>query len=127
MLLHPSDKPRLFESDADDDDQGTYWTPAGPLTASEAHPDLIAQLPPRLGFPRIRLMTACAFDAASGGPVGYFEIALDPDNERACGVFRTILEGKDITSKPVWFPCENDAELVIDKVFRIVQADGWIL
>ncbi|ULJ73004.1 hypothetical protein [Rhizobium gallicum] len=130
-MLIPNDKPRLFaeavEIDADYDNQGTYWTPAGPMTVSEAHPNLKAQLPPRLGFRRIRLMTACAYDVDSGGPVGYFEIALDPDNERACGVFRTIFEGEDITSKPVWFPCENDAELFIDKVFRIAQADGWVL
>jgi len=131
MLLHPNDEVRpVVEAvaiDADEDDQGTYWTPAVPMMISEAHPNLIAQLPPRLGSPRIRLMAASAYDMASCGPIGYFEVALDPDNGRACGVFRTMFENEDLTSKPVWFPCENDAELAVEKVFRIVQTDGWVL
>lgn len=131
MLLHPNDELRPIVDavaiDADEDDQGTYWTPTVPMTISEAHPNLIAQLPPRLGFQRIHLLTACAYDMSSGGPVGYFEVALDPDNRRACGVFRTIFKGEDITSKPVWFPCENDAELAVERVSRMAQADGWIL
>ncbi|TCU26501.1 hypothetical protein EV130_104112 [Rhizobium azibense] len=131
MLLHPNDELRPLANaaviDTDDDDHGTYWTPAVPMTQREAHSNLISQLPPRLGFHRIRLMTACAYDVATGSPVGYFEIALDPDNARACGVFRTIFEGEDITSKPVWFPCENDAEPAIEKVFQMTQADGWVL
>ena len=57
---------------------GIYWTPPAQATIAEIHPLLMAIVVSKPNYKDWLAYSANDFEMSSGGPVGYFEIVLDP-------------------------------------------------
>ncbi|WP_245312401.1 hypothetical protein [Rhizobium sp. R693] len=115
----PNAQPRAHEI------TGTYWTPPTHATMAEIHPLLMAVLIMIPSYKRWNLYSANVYDMASGGPLGYFDIAVDPATRRACGYFNSV--GSDIVMrKPIWFPGAGDVSDVVQTFYETVREAGHV-
>jgi hypothetical protein len=65
------------------------------------------------------------YDVASGGPLGYFDVAFDPATHRACGYSNAV--GPDIVvRRPTWFQCAGDVSHVVQAFYEIVRDTGHV-
>ncbi len=108
-----------------DEMTGTYWTPPREATMAEIHPLLMALLIMLPNYERWRLHSTDVYDMASGGPLGYFDIALDPVTHRACGYFNSV--GTNVAMrKPVWFQYASDTCDALQTFYEIVREAGHV-
>ncbi|NLS06265.1 hypothetical protein HGP14_23350 [Rhizobium sp. P32RR-XVIII] len=108
-------------------EQGTYWTPPCEVTITDAHPRLLAALKAGAAIEQVHLFVAGAYDMGSGAPMGQLEVAMDCKRGLACGAFRSIINGEDISGKPAWFACDNDPDTAIQLVLDTARAEGLVL
>jgi hypothetical protein len=115
----PNAQPRAHEI------SGTYWTPPTQATMAEIHPLLMAVLIVIPSYQRWSLYSANVYDMASGGPLGYFDIAADPDRRRACGYYNSVGSAV-VMRKPTWFPASGHADAVVQAFYEIVREAGHV-
>jgi hypothetical protein len=123
--MERTDMPR--QPNREDLEQGTYWTPSYEIAITETYPRLLAALKAGAALERMRLFVAGAYDLGSGEPVGQLEVAMDFERGLACGVFRSMIDGEDISGKPVWFGCGSDPDCAIKMVLDSARAEGLVL
>ena len=108
-----------------EDITGTYWTPPTEATMAEIHPLLMATMIMMPNYQRWSLYSANVYDMASGAPLGYFDIAVDPTTHRGCGYFNAV--GSSIVMrKPVWFQCAGYASDVVQAFYDVLREAGHV-
>ncbi|ULJ74393.1 hypothetical protein [Rhizobium gallicum] len=110
-----------IDDPCDDEQSGTYWTPPARTTLAEISPLLMARVLMTDGYAQFLLYSACAFDMASGGPVGVFHVAIDETGGRAIGIYDGDME------RPKTFAFRGDADAAIEALYAIAKAEGYVL
>ncbi|RUM24618.1 hypothetical protein EFQ99_16460 [Rhizobium vallis] len=104
---------------------GLYWTPPARATIAEIHPLLIATFVSKTNYKDWSAYSANVFDMSSGGPVGYFEVVLDPDSNRACGYYSSV-GSEPAIAPPIWFARSGDVDAVLRDFHRILREAGHV-
>lgn len=115
---------------------GTYWTPPEPLTIGQIHPDIRSLLVGALGrrgpallvategVGKFEFYTAGTVDMASCVPVGSFTIAIDRENNRACGVCHC--DGELGLTEPMKFAFRGDIDLAFADFYCLARDEGYV-
>jgi hypothetical protein len=128
----PSDTSReVYE-----DPTGTYWTPPKPLTIDQIHPDIRSVLVTSLGRrgPALLVMAegqekfefyaAGTVDMASCVPIGGFTIAIDRENNRACGTCHC--DGELGLTEPMRFAFRGNIDLAFADFYCLARDEGYV-
>ncbi|MBW9052456.1 hypothetical protein [Rhizobium mesosinicum] len=130
----PNDK--SCEDEPYDDLTGTYWTPPEALHIDRIHPDIRAVLMEALGrrgsallvtkegYDKIEFYAAGTVDMASCIPVGGFTIAIDNENNRACGV--CYCDGELGLTTPTKFAFRGDIDLAFADFYCLARDEGYV-
>ncbi|MBB3394263.1 hypothetical protein FHT71_000913 [Rhizobium sp. BK060] len=104
---------------------GNYWTPPLEVSTAEIHPTLMETLVRIPQCESWRIFAINIYDMVSKGPLGYFEIAIDPLTHRACGYFAQVGFHPPM-SEPIWFHCPGSVEDAIETFYQIVRTKGCL-
>ena len=119
-----------------EDPTGTYWTPPEALNIGQIHPDIRAVLVGALGRrgPALLVTTegngkfefygAGTVDMASCFPIGAFTIAIDRENNRACGVCHC--DGELGMTKPMKFAFRGDIDIAFADFYWLARDEGYV-
>lgn len=130
----PNDK--SCEGEPIDEPDGTYWTPPEPLNISQVHRDIRAALVGSLGrrgpallvttegSEKYEFYTAGTVDMASCVPVGCFTIAIDRENNRACGVCHC--DGEIGVTEPMKFTFRGDIDIAFADFYCLARDEGYV-
>ena len=130
----PNDK--SCEDELYDDLTGTYWTPPEALNIDQIHPDIRAVLVEALrrrgpallvtteGHENFEFYAAGTVDMASCIPVGGFTIAIDRQNNHACGVCHC--DGELGLTTPMKFAFRGDIDLAFADFYCLARDEGYV-
>lgn len=130
----PSDK--SWKDEPYDDPSGTYWTPPEPLNIGQIHPDIRAVLVGALGrrgpailattegHGKFEFYAVGTVDMASCFPVGGFTIAIDRENNRACGVCHC--DGELGLTEPMKFAFRGDIDIAFADFYCLARDEGYV-
>lgn len=116
---------------------GTYWTPPEPLNFDRIHPDIRAALVGSLGrrgpallvttegLGKFEFYAAGTVDMASCVSIGGFTIAIDRENNRACGVCHC--DGELGLTTPMKFAFRGDIDLAFADFYCLARDEGYVL
>lgn len=125
------------EEEPYEDPIGTYWTPPEALNIDQIHRDIRTVLVGALGRrgPAFLVTTegsgkyefyeAGTVDMASCIPVGAFTIAVDRENNRACGVCHC--NGEIGLTEPMKFPFRGDIDVAFADFYCLARDEGYVL
>jgi hypothetical protein len=104
---------------------GTYRTLPRRATMAEVHPLLMAIIIMMPNHQDWGLYSADVYDMASGGPLGYFDIAFDPPTHRACGYYSAV--GSSVVMRsPRWFQCPGDINDAMRAFHALLRQAGHV-
>ncbi|MBO9198233.1 hypothetical protein J5277_29310 [Rhizobium sp. 16-449-1b] len=104
---------------------GTYWTPPVEASLAEIHPLLMAAVLMIPDYQDWSIYSADAYDMASGGPLGSFEVVVDPRTMRAYGYFRAVGSHQPMP-RPLRFEGVGDESSAVESFYTLMKDAGHV-